>query len=356
MHKRTTIYDVAKRANVSPATVSRYLNRTSFITKEKVTAIESAIFELGFRPRKNKSQPETKRTMMIGVLAPSYDTSWVSSILEGMSSRVHYHNYDLLVETTQWKLDRERMEMRDYVQRNVDGIIVLGGFLSSMEVKAICGSIPVLFLSRDGESGDIPVLNIDNELGGYLATTHLIQKGHKKIAHLYGPQRYLDAVERFKGYQRALKSAGINYDPQLVGDGNYDQYGGFWQAQAIKKKHPEVTAMFAANDLSAFGAIQALHQMGLEVPTDVSVIGFDDVQTANFFIPRLTTVQQPFFEIGAIAINAMLNMISGNQADYDIPAVSIIERESCRDVGKVSWPNQADQRLKSFQRPKVSRR
>ncbi|MBM7037237.1 LacI family DNA-binding transcriptional regulator [Vibrio ulleungensis] len=354
MHKKATIYDVAKHASVSPATVSRYLNRTSFITKEKVDAIETAIFELGFRPRKRKNQPSTKRNMLIGVVAPSYDTSWVSAILEGMSSRMHCHSYDLIVETTQWKLERERMELQDYVQRKVDGIIVLGGFLSSVEVKQICGSIPVLFMSRDGESGDIPVLNIDNELGGYLATNHLIQKGHRKIAHVCGPQRSLDARERLAGYKRALKSAGIAYDPELVGDGHYDQYGGFWQAQAIKKKRPDVTAMFVANDLCAFGAIQALHQMGIAVPKDVSVVGFDDVQMADYYIPRLTTIRQPFFEIGELAINYILDIIGGNDANYEVPAVSFFERESTRDLNEVSWSSSANRRLKNLQRPKVS--
>lgn len=356
MLKNITIYDVAKRANVSPATISRYLNRSTFIKPDKIVAIEKAIFELGFRPRQHKNQSATKRTMLIGIIAPCYDTAWVSTILEGMSSCSHQHNYDLLIETTQWQQDRERIELQGYKQRNVDGVIVLGGLLPASEVKNICQSLPVLFLSRGGEMGDIPVLNIDNELGGYLATTHLIQKGHTKIAYLSGPQHNLDAIQRFTGYQRALQSAGIAYNPQWVGNANFDQYGGFWQAQALKKKHPELTAIFAANDLSAFGAIQALHQMGLAVPKDVSIIGFDDVATANFFIPRLTTVQQPFFEIGQVAINAMLNMINGHQADYAIPAVTIIERESCRNIGHVSWKNETNQNIKHFQRPKVSPR
>ncbi|WP_051333679.1 LacI family DNA-binding transcriptional regulator [Aliagarivorans marinus] len=354
MHKKSTIYDVATHAGVSPATVSRYLNRTSFISKDKVDKIEKAIFELGFRSRKRKNQPTTKRNMLIGVVAPSYDATWVSAILAGMTRRMHCHSYDLLVETTQWKLERERMEMQDFVQRGVDGLIVLGGYLSSKEVKAICGNTPVLFMSRDGESGDIPVLNIDNELGGYLATTHLIQKGHRRIAHIHGPQRSLDARERMEGYKRALKAAGIPYDSSLVGDGNYDQYGGFWQAQAIMKKHPDVTAIFVANDQCSFGAIQALHQMGLKVPEHVSIVGFDDVEMSDFFIPRLTTIRQPFLEIGELAINYIFDVIGGNQANYELPAVSIVERDSCRAEGKVSWKTEEYKTPIKTQRPNVS--
>ncbi|MDB1125342.1 substrate-binding domain-containing protein [Vibrio algarum] len=274
--------------------------------------------------------------MTIGIIAPTYDTSWVSAILDGMSSRMKCHSYDLLVETTQWKLERERLELHDYVRRKVDGIIVLGGFLSSVEVKKICGFIPVLFISRDGESGDIPVINIDNELGGYLATTHLIQKGHSTIAHICGPQRSLDARQRLSGYQRALKGAGISYESDLIGDGNFDQSRSFWQAQAIMKKRPDVTAMFVANDLCAFGAIQALHQMGLEVPKDVSVVGFDDVKMADYYIPRLTTIRQPFFEIGVVGISYMLDVIGGEQDTYHIPTVTLAERDSVAPINDIS--------------------
>lgn len=354
MHKKSTIYDVATHAGVSPATVSRYLNRTSFISKDKVDKIEKAIFELGFRSRKRKNQPTTKRNMLIGVVAPSYDTTWVSAILDGMTGRMHSHSYDLMVETTQYKVERERLELQDFAQRGVDGLIVLGGYLSSKEVKQICGNTPVLFMSRDGESGDIPVLNIDNELGGYLATTHLIQKGHRRIAHIHGPQRSLDARQRFEGYRRALKAAGIPYDSSLVGDGNYDQYGGFWQAQALKKKNADITAIFAANDLCAFGAMQALHQMGLNVPDDISVVGFDDVEMSDYFIPRLTTIRQPFIELGGIAINYILDVINGHQTDYELPAVTIVERDSCRPEGKVSWKGDEYRSPIKKQRPNVS--
>lgn len=333
MQKKATIYDVAQHANVSTATVSRYLNRTSFIATEKVTAIEQAIFELGFRPRERKNRPVTQRNMRIGIVAPSYDTSWVSAILEGMSTRMHSHSYDLMVETTQGKVQRERTELHDYIQRKVDGIIVMGGSLSSTEVLNICGNIPVLFVSRDGDTGNIPVLNIDNELGGYLATNHLIQRGHTKIAHICGSQNLLDARQRLAGYRRALVSAGIPYNSDLVVDGHNDQNGGLWQAQALIKKHPDITGLFASNDLCAFGAMQGLHQLGYSVPNAVSVVGFDDVHMADYFIPRLTTIHQPFFEIGELAINYILEIIDGHKASFEIPPVRIIERDSTRRLG-----------------------
>lgn len=332
MQKKSTIYDVAQRANVSTATVSRYLNRTSFIATDKVAAIEKAIFELGFRPRERKNRPITQRNMRIGVVAPSYDTAWVSAILEGMSTRMRSHSYDLMVETTQAKVERERKELHDYIQRKVDGIIVMGGSLSSQEVMKICGTVPVLFVSRDGDTGRIPVLNIDNELGGYLATNHLIQRGHTKIAHICGTQNLLDARQRLAGYRRALVSAGIAYDSDLVVDGHNDQHGGLWQAQALIKKHPDITAMFASNDLCSFGAIQGLHQLGFQVPQDVSVVGFDDVHMADYFIPRLTTIHQPFFEIGELAINYILQTIDGHDASFEIPPVKFIERDSTRRI------------------------
>ncbi|AYV23174.1 substrate-binding domain-containing protein [Vibrio mediterranei] len=325
--KKATIYDVARKAGVSPSTVSRYLNRTTFIAKDKVDTIEKAIFDLGFKPKGRKAQPKTKRNMKIGVVAPSFDTPYVSRILYGMDRRMRNHSYDIIIETTNWEQSRERHELQDLVSRQVDGIIVVGGDLAEEDIAALTGKIPTLLMCRRGK-GILPLINVDNEMGGYLATNHLVQLGHKKIMHLTGPSGNIDSENRIAGYLRSLKNAGLVAEPGMVIDGHFESRNAFQNLTTALKGGAKPTAIFAANDHSAFGVIQALHQYGLRVPDDVSVIGFDDLPIDEYYIPRLTTVRQPFAEMGEIGVRYLLDLISGNKPNYDIPPVQVIIRDS----------------------------
>ncbi|MBW3696175.1 LacI family DNA-binding transcriptional regulator [Vibrio sp. T187] len=336
MSKKVTIHDVAQRANVSPSTISRYLNRTSYIAKDKVDSIEKAIFDLGFKAKKRKSQPETKRTMTLGIVTASYDSPHITRILMGMDEMIHQHSYQLIVETTHWQPNREEAVLKQFINQNVDGIIVVGGYLSERAVKEITGKKPVLlfgspvFLAKKTSENLLPQLQVDNELGGYLATNHLLQLGHRRILHLHGTVGNIDAEERLQGYKRSLEMAGITVDEQLICAGNFEAKIAFKAMNEFLDKDINFTAIFCANDESAYGAIQAMHQRGISVPDDVSVIGFDDLPFSSFFIPRLTTVKQPFEEMGKIAIRQMLDLISENTGEYSVPPVELISRDSTK--------------------------
>lgn len=329
--KKTTIYDVAKLASVSPSTVSRYLNRTSFIAKDKVDAIERAIFELGFKPKERKAQPKTKRNMKIGVVAPSFDTPYVSRILSGMDRTMRHHSYDIIIETTNWEENRERHELKDLIAREVDGLIVIGGELDEQEVAAIAKNVPTLLMCRRGK-GFLPLIDIDNEMGGYLATNHLIQLGHKRIVHVTGPNYNIEAQHRVNGFKRAMERAGLELEAGTLIEGNFESRIAFLNMRTAIRAGQVPTAIFAANDLSAFGVIQALHKHGLRVPEDVSVIGFDDLPIDEYYIPRLTTVRQPFTEMGEIGVKYLLDLISDNQPRYKIPPVQVVVRESTKAI------------------------
>lgn len=329
--KKATIYDVAKIAGVSPSTVSRYLNRTSYIAKDKVDAIEKAIYESGFKPKERKAQPKTKRNMKIGVVAPSFDTPYVSRILFGMEQKMHNHSYDIIIETTNWEVERESLEMKDLIDRNVDGLIIVGGELNENEIVEIVGKTPTLLMCRRGK-GLLPLINVDNEMGGYIATNHLVQQGHRKILHVAGYDYNIDGQQRYNGYLRSLESAGIAIDDAMVIEGGFESKLSYDNTLKAIQQGIAFSAIFAANDLSAFGVIQALHQKGLRVPEDISVIGFDDLPISEYFIPRLTTVRQPFAEMGEIAIRYLLDLLSGNIPQYDIPPVEVVTRKSTMDL------------------------
>ncbi|MCW8348310.1 substrate-binding domain-containing protein [Vibrio sp. ZSDZ65] len=329
--QKATIYDVAKWAGVSASTVSRYLNRTSFIAKDKVDAIELAIFETGFKHKSRKGEPDTKRNMTIGVIVPSFDAPYVSRILLGMDEQMHKHSYDLIIETTNWDIARERSELNDLVSRQVDGVIIIGGELVESEIAQVTADIPALLMCRSG-SGLLPMINVDNEIGAYLATNHLLQLGHSKIFHAMGARGNIETEQRLAGFKRAMTAAGLPSGEPTWISANFEPDEACQRTIEKIESGAEFTAVFAANDLSAFGVIQALHRKGLRVPEDVSVIGFDDLPIGDFYIPRLSTMRQPFAQMGEIAIRYLLDLISGNRPDYDIPPVSIVVRDSTSSI------------------------
>ena len=327
--KKATIYDVASSAGVSTATVSRYLNRTSYIAKEKVDAIESAIFETGFKPKKRKTSTSKLRTMKIGLLVPSYDSPFVHALITGIYSVISKSSYELLVEVTMWKKEIEVKKLDYLLSCNVDALIVVGGYQTEENIKKKLNGLPVLLLFREPEML-LPNINIDNELGGYLATTHLIQNGHRKIVHVKGIEKNIESIKRFVGYKRALATAGIKFDSDLVIDGDFELKAAMENTCELINKGHEFTAIFASNDLSAIGAVQALAKYNKSVPNDVSVIGYDDLPICDYYLPRLTTIKQPFEKIGKIAIKTVLDLISSNYNKYELPPIEVIARDSVK--------------------------
>ncbi|MGF1696265.1 substrate-binding domain-containing protein [Vibrio lamellibrachiae] len=326
--KKATVYDVAERANVSVSTVSRYLNRTSYIVKEKVDAIEKAIVDVNFTPKTTQSSAKTKRNMTLGVISPAFDSPFISEILGGVYSEAVKTSYKLELEASNWDQNRERKIIKQLITQKVDGLILLVPTLDIKEIKQLVGNTPVLFIARDGGSS-YPSLLIDNQMGGYIATNHLIQLGHKEIVFVTGTEGSLDGAERFIGYKQSLENAGIEFNSNLVIDGAYESQKAFDSMSELIEQGASFSAVFCANDTSAYGVIQALHQKDIQVPAQVSVVGFDDLSTSQFFIPRLTTIKQPLHCLGQISIKHMLDLISSNTPEYVIPPVTLVERDSC---------------------------
>ncbi len=319
-----TIYDVAECAGVSVATVSRYLNKTHRIAEDKVALIESAIVSLDYTPKNKRS---TQRNMTLGIIAPSFDSPFVSDILTGIDDKANQSCYRLVVETTGWTETGEMKHLRHFKAMGVDGLIIVVGSVEIELIKNIMGDIPVLLIGRE-ENSHYPVVWSDNLIGGMMATNYLLQLGHTKIAHVHGNLTSFDAANRLKGYQQSLQKAGISVDDALIIDGNYASQDSLESVTRLIESGAEFTAIFAANDLSAFGAVQALHQKGIRVPDDVSVIGFDDHVMCRFFIPQLTTVKQPLFEMGQLGFENICRVINGQSLDVESPKLEIVARES----------------------------
>ncbi|MGR5539524.1 LacI family DNA-binding transcriptional regulator [Vibrio campbellii] len=324
---------IAKQAGISPSTVSRYLNRSSYIAKDKVLAIESAMSKLGYKHSK-KSTVASSRTMVIGVISPSYDSVHVSSIFAGMNKAVSKHVYRINIEVTNYGAEREKRILTEMVEQGVDGLIIIGTYMSEDEIKTLSKGVTTLIFGTPAQSLNtlgkkrLHQLQMDNELGAYLAVNHLIQKGHQKIAHLRGPIDNRDADARYQGYIRAMRSAGLPLDEELIFKGEFESSVSSSSVRTALEQKVSFTAIFAANDESAIGAMHGLHKHGLEVPSDIAIVGYDDMPLSSYVVPPLTTIRLPFEKMGELSISYILDLISGNTPDYKMPTMQLILRES----------------------------
>ncbi|MGJ7096388.1 LacI family DNA-binding transcriptional regulator [Vibrio hannami] len=327
-----TVYDVAKLAGVSPATVSRFLNRTTYVSDEKSQKIEDAINQLDYKPV-FKPAESNRRSMTIGALVQHPDSPFTSQILNDMEKVLISQGYQLSIASGHWDKKLETHALNYLTQQNVDGLIIVTGNLTNNQIIDAAKDTPVIAVGYDIKNNQVRCVNIDNELAGYIATLHLLQLGHVNIGHIKGHANQPDAYQRFEGYKRAMKEAGIQPNRRLIKNGDFSSAKAYkLTTELLNDPKAKVTAIFAANDLSAYGVIKAIHDHGLKVPDDISVIGFDDLPTSQYFTPGLTTLRQPIEEIGTVAAHSILNFLSGERHDDKLPPIDLIVRESTKSL------------------------
>ncbi|MGD8171249.1 LacI family DNA-binding transcriptional regulator [Vibrio sp. TRT 21S02] len=327
-----SIYDVAKLAGVSPSTVSRFLNRTTFISEEKTVAIEEAIKALDYKPNYHMNQGTNTRSMTIGVLVQNPESPHTSRILNDMEKVLNEQGYALVIATGHWKNKLESHALEYLKKSNVDGVIIVTGSLTEKQILDYAMKIPVVAVGYDVIAEQVRCINVDNVLGGYMATLHLLQQGHLNITHIKGLLNQPDAVARFVGYKKALQEAGIKVQPQLIKQGDFSSECGYELTKNLIDSKKHFSAIFAANDQTAYGAIKALHDHGYRVPEDISVIGFDDLPVSCYFTPALTTMRQPVEEVGRVCAESILNLLSGAQHNAKLPPIELIVRQSTKSI------------------------
>jgi LacI family transcriptional regulator, galactose operon repressor len=311
---RPTIYDVARLAGVSTATVSRALNGTAQIAPATREAIDAAVAQLGYRPNSIARSLVTKSTQTIALLLPDISNPFYAALVSGIQEYALAHDHTMLLCTTEGDPEREEQYLQLLRDKQVDGALVDGLVLPSDRIaRFVRDGFPIVCLDRDIDSSAIPLVQVDNRLGGRLATEHLLGLGHRRIAHVTGAPALHISEDRLAGYQEALRDDGIDPHPSLVEPGTFTEDGGHRAAKALLRRDPHVTAIFAANDLSAVGALNALAELRRRVPEDVSVVGFDDLRLASYTSPPLTTVRQPAEGIARLATELLIGLTRGEE-------------------------------------------
>lgn len=325
-----TLEQVAREAGVSSATVSRILNGTATVSPVKKKIVDAAIAKLGFVPNPVARGLAGGRTFSIGVVTQSLDSPFYGAALRGIEETLLPLGYCPLFVSGQWQPDVESRCMDVLKSRRVDGIIVLTGRMTDKELKNHAKALPIVVTGRDIAAKNLLGLYFDNVEGARLATQHLIDLGHRHIACISGDTQHPDAVERLQGYRMALHNAGIAYEPALVLEGGFLELGGLQAIQTLLAARQRFTAVFAANDQMALGAVLGLHRHALRVPEDVSVIGFDDLPASLYANPPLSTVCHPAYDMGRLSALAILQLLGGQTPDAQVPAPKVVSRESCR--------------------------
>lgn len=327
-----TISDVAKKAGVSRSTVSRVLNNQRHHVKEETRKkVLQAAAELGYRPNSVARSLKTKRSHCIGVITDDIATPFLPAMLKGIEQYAFSHGYSALVCNSGYERERQKAYLEMLAQRQVDGIIFAASFVYSYSEDFLDPGLPIIYAySHSPHEAKNSVLS-DDFHGTEEAIRYLTSLGHTRIGFINGPPDVIPSQNRFRGYKVALESNGIEFDRQLIRCGEWEEpQSGYDAAMELLRLPDPPTAIFAANDVMAAGVIDAVHALGLDVPGDVSVIGYDDRDMARFLKPALTTVRLPMVEIGSAAARMVIECIEEGITLIDSVSVScqLIVRES----------------------------
>lgn len=307
-----TLADVAHHAGVSTMTASRALNGRSGVSQSTRDRVLAASKSLGYVANISARGLVGGRMNILGMVVPDLATQYTGEVVAGAGEAANELGFDLLLYTTSSDVGRERDRAILLTNGLADGILAVLPQDPENVLGALSKSgIPVVIVDHRGAITNLPAIAADNYAGARLAVEHLVALGHRRIGFLEGASGIDCSCERLRGYREGLLNAGIAFDPGLVRAGEFRQPNGFHATSAMLEQAAPPTAIFAANDLSAFGAIEAIKEHDLRVPDDVSVIGFDDIPMASQIFPALTTVRQPLHQMGAAAVKLLAAMVAG---------------------------------------------
>jgi len=328
--KRATLTDVAKKAGVSIASVSRVLREEDHVSNQIANRVYKAVQEL--RYDLNRNRPKNKRA--VGLIVPDVTNPFFSIMLKGIDSVSRINDYIVSIQNSEDKIEYENDSLDRLLDYSVNGVIVTPttGVNKKIE-KLLEEGFPVVLADRmlSGTS-KVCSVSVDNEDGAYQAVKYLTKLGHRRILHLAGPQQASTEIDRNNGYCKALLEASIEPREEDLITGNYHFDDAYNIIKGTIRNRSGYTAIFSSNDIMALGALQALRNLGIRVPEDISVFGYDDIPFSS--LVQLTTVSQPAYEIGRNSMIMVIDLIEGRidppQSIVLKPSLAI--RETCRAV------------------------
>ncbi|MFC5651289.1 LacI family DNA-binding transcriptional regulator [Paenibacillus solisilvae] len=307
------IVDVAKRANVSVATVSRVLNDSPLVSPKTKAKVNLAIHEMNYTPNASAKNLRSKKTMTLGVIVSDILNSYYTEIIKGIENIANTLHYKIIICDAQNQKDKEIEYMSLLMNRTVDGMILVTPQMTNKELEAYADNGYTLgVVGRYIEHDSIPCTFTDNVKMAKDVVSHLLEQGHRNIAFLSGYADAVDSYERLEGYMKALRDAGLPFVPGLIENGDFNEEGGYAAFMRLREnKHP-FTAIFAANDEMALGVYRACDELMMPIPSQMAVIGVDNNRVTKYLIPKMSTVEQPKFTMGTLLANKLIDQINEN--------------------------------------------
>jgi LacI family transcriptional regulator len=305
---RVTIYDVAKYAGVSAATVSKVLNGTGRISKDTSVRVAHAIEELQYHPSMIARALKKNRTYSIGLLVPDITNPFYAALARAVEDEALSRDYFVLVCSTDNTSQREGRQLELLMRKQLDGLIIAtsGAISNNVPEMLLEDGMRVVFIDPVVPHTPYPMVATDHYSGSYQATEHLLQLGHRKLAIFAEPLLLRPSLERLRGFSAALEAYGLPHDSSPVLSQGFGAQAGYELAQRMLLSDDLPTAVFATNDLIALGALQKFHEAGVSIPDQLSLVGYDDIPVAQLVSPPLTTVAQPLAELSRLAIEYVL--------------------------------------------------
>jgi len=327
-----TIKDVAKLANVSISTVSRVINGSKPVSPEIAQRVVEVINETGYIPNPVARSLVMKKSRLIGAIVPDIATFYVGEILNAMEEIAKTYDYDILLFNSYGDVDREIEMIEKMVSKQVEGIVLMSHFPDERHFKLLNDNhMPSVLINRKTDNTDALSVVIDHKSATKVATEHLLELGHEHIALIRcDSSEETFGNDQFMGYKDALSNKGIDYNPELVLEGNFKAEEAYQVVTQLLQNKPIPTGIVATTDDMAIGVINAVIDCGYKVPEDVSVVAFQNTRIASLFRPKLTTLAQPVYDMGAIALRLLIKKIQGTDTPEEpvVVGFDFIQRNS----------------------------
>ncbi len=309
-----TMRQIAERAGVSIGTVSHVINETATVRPKLRERVLEVIRSMGYQPSALAQGLRRKRTNMLGMVIPDITNPFFPGVVRGVEDVAFKRSFRVILCNADNDPSKEASYVRELRSYHIAGLLIIPA--SSADIAGhlrayALASVPVVCIDRVPEKWKGDAVLVANAEGGYLATRHLIQMGHERLAVITGPLNLTNAAERLKGFTRALDESGLKIEPEFIQHARFDTESAYQAALRLLRMLPRPTAIFACNDLMAFGVLQAARELRLRVPEDLSIAGFDSLEFTNFTDPSLTSVYQPGYQLGATAARLLLQRVDG---------------------------------------------
>lgn len=328
-----TMKDIAKLAGVSTSTVSHVINKTRFVSEEISERVKNAAQELNYyAPSALARSLKVNRTQTIGMLVTTSTNPFFGEVVKGVERSCYHKGYSLILCNTEGDNERMRDSINTLLQKRVDGLILMCSSLEGERIDVFerYSDIPVVVMDWGPMLFTSDKIQDNSLRGGYLAAKYLIDCGHKEIGCITGPLIKHQAQMRYEGYKRAMIEAELDFNANWIVESDFECEGGYQALKKMVQRGPLPSSIFVSNDMMAMGVINAANELGIKIPDDLSIIGYDDIHIAKFMSPSLTTIHQPKYRLGQAAVETLLTKLENYSKEPNVVQLepTLVERNS----------------------------